>query len=357
MVLYSYLIRRLLRGYLVVLASIAALIWLLELLQMLEDAPNRGYGVLFAAWQATRAVPESLLDLMPVASVLATAWIIGMMNRDHELTAMRAFGLSLRRLSAVALVPGVLFGLTGLAVLQWATPVYYAEMDRLLGTRLGESGLWHGTHGLWMRDDERYLNVGGLHLGRTPQDVSIYHFDDQGRLEQRISAAQATILSPGEWSLEQVRIEHFLHDGRRRTEDYDRLIWDSFVTGQELERFLRSPASLPVTDLWGYVADIRARGLEYREYEMVLWRRLSLPLASIGMVLVAMGVAGPPRSRVFSIGIAAAIGIGLAYLLLAEVVALAGLTFTLPAMPMALAPVAVLIVAATLLLRRVDTRG
>jgi lipopolysaccharide export system permease protein len=354
MVLYVYLFRRLMRGYVVVLASLAALIWLLEMLQLLEQGTGRGYGVFVIAWQATRGIPESLVDLLPVASVLATAWVVGTLNRDHELTVLRAFGLSLQRLSAIALIPGLALGLAGLAALQWATPIFYDEMDRLVGTQLGESGLWHGTHGLWMRENGEYLNVGHLHLGRTPEDVRIYHFGDDGRLEQRIAAAEATILSPQEWRLEQVQIETFTRDGERDVQYRDGMMWRSFVTADQLERFLRSPASLPVTDLWLYVEDLRRRGLEFAEFEIVLWRRLVLPLASVAMALIAMGVAAPQRSRVVSIRVAAAIGIGLGYLLLAEVVTLAGLAFQLPAAPLALLPVLLLIAAAIWLLRRAD---
>jgi lipopolysaccharide export system permease protein len=353
MLLLGYLVHRLLRGYLVVLASMAALIWLLELLQLLEEAVG-GQGVVLSAWQATRAIPESLVDLLPLASVLATAWVVGTLNRDHELAAMRSVGLSLKYISLIALIPGFALGLAGLAAMQWATPVFYDEMDRLVGTRLGESGLWHGTHGLWIRENNAYLNVGQLHLGRTPQNLSIYQFDERGRLESRISAEAATILSENEWRLERVRVERFPADGGRSTLEEDELRWDSFLTGNELERFLRSPASLPVTDLWRYVSDLRTRGLEHAEYEMVLWRRLALPLASLGMVLLAMAVAGPHSSRIVSMRVPAAIGIGIAYQLFAELVVLAGLTFALPVIPTALLPVAVAVGAALWLLRHVD---
>jgi lipopolysaccharide export system permease protein len=354
MILVGYFVGRLVRGYLVVLGSIAALIWLLEMIQLLEGAPAGGYGAFLTAWQATRAVPESLVDLLPIASVLATAWVIGTMNRDHELTVMRAFGFSLQRISAVALIPGILLALAGLATLQWATPRFYAEMDRLVGTRLGDSGLWHGAHGLWMRENHEYLNVGGLHLGRAPVDVTIYHFDADGALTQRIHAPHATILSPREWRLEDVHIEVFRDNGERRTHHQDAYRWQSFIAPDELERFLRSPASLPVTDLWRYVADLRARGLDHVEYEMVLWRRLALLLASVGMVLIAAAIAGPQRSRVVGIRVAAAMAVGIGYQLLTELVTLAGLTFTLPVVPVALFPVLLLIAIALWLIWRSD---
>ncbi len=354
MVLAGYVIVRLLRGYLVVLLAIAALIWLLELLQLLEETPAGAYDLVVAAWRSTRGIPESLVDLLPVVTVLATAWVIGAMNRDSEIAVMRSFGLSLRYLSVLALFPGMVLGLAGLAALQWATPVFYAEMDRLVGTRLGDSGLWHGTHGLWIRDDGEFLNVSELHLGREPEDVSIYYFADGGRLERRITAERATILSPEQWRLEDVHIERFPVGGGRQVSTDSEMLWDSFLTGEELGRLLRSPASLPVTDLWRYVADLRMRGLETAEYEMVLWRRLALPLAGLGMVLIAMAVAAPPRSRAVSMGVASAIGLGLGYQLLTEVITLGALAFHLPVIPMALLPTLILILLAGTLLIRID---
>jgi lipopolysaccharide export system permease protein len=334
-----YLLMRLLRGYVVVGLSLAALLWLLEMLRLLERAGGGGMVVFELGWQAARVLPESMVDLLPVVVVLATSAVMGTLNRDQEITAMRAAGVPLARISLVALVPAAGLALLALAMLQWGTPLLYQGPTRIASSQLGEEGLWHPSHGIWLRQDRAFLNVATLELGRVPADLEIFEFDANGRLARQISAARARTDLPDGWHLEDAVVRTFPAAGGRELETVPDFLWRSFLSAAELELLLRPPASLPLTDLWQYLASLRAQQRDTSEFVLVLARRLVLPLACIGMALVAMAAAvATLRSSAASLRVGAAMAIGLGYHLLTEMFSFAALVAGWPVVPVAVLP-------------------
>lgn len=351
--LRAYLLRRLLQGYAVAGLSLAALLWLLELLQLLEHATGGGVVLFEIAWQAARILPESLIDLLPVVVIVATTAVMARMNRDEEITVMRASGVSLWRISAIALLPALGLALLALAVLQWATPALYQGPTRIAGSSLGDEGLWHPSHGIWLRHERAFVNVARLEFGQVPSGIGIFEFDDAGRLRRQISAERAYLDVQAGWLLEQAVVRNFTPAGERQIFHHRQFTWESFLSATEFELLLRPPASLPLTDLWKYLATLRAREQETGEFALVLARRMTLPLACLGMALVAMAAAVVSmRSRAASLRVAAAMALGLCYQLLAEMVAYGSLVLALPPAPVAILPPMLLVAFGAWLLRR-----
>lgn len=337
--LAEYVIGRLLGAYLLTFAALGALIWLLEVLQFLEEGVGDALGLLRIVLAALQTVPEGLIDLLPVVTVLATAAAMGGFQARSELTIMRAAGVSIWRLTGMALVPGLLIAGLALAALQWVTPMIQQGPERLIGASLGENGLWHPWHGLWVRQDDEFLNVQDLRLGRIPSGINVYRFDPAGRLEQHVEAESALIVGDGLWRLEQVRVRNYTSDAMTSDLRLEALDWPSFLPARQLELLLSPPASLALVDLWQYIAGLKSRGQDYAEFEMVLWRRLALPLSCLAMVLAAMATAAVPmKSRAVSVRLVAALTLGLGFQLLAELVAYLGLVLNWPVVLVALLP-------------------
>jgi lipopolysaccharide export system permease protein len=338
-ILASHLISRLLAGYLVAAIAIGSLLWLLEMLQQLEAGIAGSGGIVLIAFHSFLAVPEGLVDLLPVITVLATAAVMSGFQARNELTVMRASGVSIWRLTGVALVPGFAVAMLGLAALQWVTPMVHQGPERIIGASLGESGLWHPWHGLWVRQDNEFLNVQTLHLGRIPTEINLYEFADNGALMRHVHADQAMIESSGSWRMEGVRIRDFTQPDQAYFEEQEEWLWTSFLSARQLELLLSPPAGLALVDLWQYVDGLKQRNQEVAEFEMVLWRRLALPLACLGMVLAAMATSAVPlKSRAVSVRLVGALTLGLGFQLFGELMSYTGLVMNWPVAPVALGP-------------------
>lgn len=337
--LATYIIRRVLMSFLVATLAVGSLLWLLQMLDRLEEGLSGAMGIVVVALQSMLAVPEALIDLLPVITILATAAAMGGLQARNELTIMRAAGVSIWRVTGVVLIPGFGIALLALAALQWVIPNVQQGQERLLGESLGESGLWHPWHGLWVRQGNEFLNVQSLRLGRIPTEVDVYQFSAEGPLQRHISAEQALVEPDGRWRLEQAMVRNYTSERDQYATRHEELVWDSFLSARQLELLLRPPASLPLSDLWRYVKGLNERNQEGAEFEMVLWRRLALPLACLGMVLAAMATAAVPlKSRAVSVRLVAAMALGLGFQMLAEVGSYVGLVMSWPVPAVALTP-------------------
>lgn len=352
-ILREYIVGRLFGAYLVAALAIGGLLWLMEVLQYLEQGVGNLMDLIGILLGAAQGVPEGLIDLLPIIAVLATAAAMGGLQASSELTVMRAAGLSIWRLASIALIPGLLIALLALAALEWVTPRIQQSPERLIGASLGENGLWHPAHGLWVRQGDEFLNVNELRLGRIPTGINLYRFSAQGALQEHVEAASAVVLPDGAWQLEQVRIRDFRDPAPEPERQIAELSWDSFLSVRQLELLLSPPASLALSDLWAYVAGLKERGHESAEVDMMLWRRLSLPLASAAMVLAAMAAAAVPlKSRAASVRLVTAMILGLGFQMLAELASYIGLVMAWPVLPVAIGPPLLLMILACVLLQR-----
>ena len=340
--LQAYVIRNVVNAYGLAGFGIAGLFWLLELLERLESGVDGAWAVAYVAVESALSVPEAVIGLLPVISVLATAIAMGRLQTLSELNIMRVSGVSIWRLAGLAMVPGLVIAVMGLAVLQWGLPNLYQQPERIVGASLGESGLWHPEHGLWLRQDNQFLNVADLELGRFPVEIDIYRFSAEGQMAEHIAAKRGLVQVDGQWLLSDVITTQYQPDFSRV--ETERLLWSSFLSERQLGLLLNPPASLSLTDLWQYVAGLKAREQPHAEFELVLWQRLAMPLACVAMILAAMATAAVPlKSRVIGVRIVGALVLGLSFQLLTELGAYLGLLLNWPAVPVALGPPALLI--------------
>ncbi len=78
---------------------------------------------------------------------------------------------------------------------------------------------------------------------------------------------------------------------------------------------------------------------ENARFSLLFWRRMALPLACLGMGLIAVvAAASAPRSSRTALRAAIATGLGLGYQLLVELISFSGLAIGLPASTVALIP-------------------
>ncbi|MCA1778828.1 MAG: LptF/LptG family permease [Xanthomonadaceae bacterium] len=333
-----YLLSRLLKGYGVMLVAVGSVVWVTTLLELLgESGPGR--SALQGAIRALVQVPVNLIDLLPVIAVLATATVLSTMQAQRELIILRASGVSLLTITRMALAPGLGVAIAALVALQFLAPVLYQSPERIAGGGVGENTLWHPAHGLWVRSETEFMNVGRFELGQLPGKITIYNFDPiDGHLQSQILAEQA-IPGVDRWTLEEVTVKRVDRNSPDRITTFERYFWPSFLSERQLELFRQPPASLPLSDLWTYVQSLKQRDQDASEFELVFWRRVALPLAIIGMVLIATALAArPTKSRGVSVKVTAAIGVGLGYHLLAGMAGFFGLVANLSPVMVALVP-------------------
>lgn len=301
------------------------------LMPEIGDIGQGDYGFTSALVYVIYTIPRRAYFLFPTAAVIGTLMGLGQLAASSELTALRALGLSRRRLGlAVAMALAVL---TALMVINGETlaPWGQRQADSLKASARSPDLIVARYSGLWAREGNTFLNAGGgeerskdgenwLEL----QDVHLYEFDENGRLESIARAASAEH-RPGGWLLHDVKRTWFEQKSVTQTEAMEER-WESRLDDTALAASVIKPSGLTSAALRSSIQYRQRNGLDASEYEEPYWGRwfyafnvLALCLAAVPFAFGTLRSGGLGR-RLF-IGIVFALGF---WLLQTQFVRMAG---------------------------------
>ena len=288
------------------------------LMSEIDDIGKGSYSFSTALAYVAYTVPKRAYFLFPTAAVIGSLMGLGQLAASSELTALRALGLSRRRLGlAVAMSLAVL---TALMVLNGETlaPWGQRRADALKASAKSPDLIVAKYSGLWAREGNTFLNAGGgLERGKDGerwlelQDVHLYEFDDDGRLESIARAATAEH-RPGGWLMHNVKRTWFEPKSVTQTESMEER-WESRLDDTALAASVARPSALTSAALRSSIQYRQRNGLDASEYEEPYWGRWFYPFNVLALCLAAIPFAfGTLRSggigkRLF-IGIVFALG-------------------------------------------------
>jgi lipopolysaccharide export system permease protein len=325
----------------------------------LGDVGTGHYGFGSAVAVVALSIPRRAYMLFPTAAVIGALMGLGQLAASSELTALRALGLSRRRLSIA--VAGSLAVLTALMVVNGETLGPWGEKrgDSLKASAKSNDMIVAQYSGLWAREGDTFLNAQtGQERGKGGdrylelQGVRLYEFAKDGRLESIARASRAQHHSGG-WLLHDVRRTWFDQRSVSETEAMEEH-WASKLDETALAASISSPRYLPATELGRGIAYRKRNGLDASEYEEHYWGRWFYPLNVLALCLAAVPFAfGSLRSgglgkRLF-IGIVFALGF---WLVQTQFVKLAGVYKFDYRLAYLIPPAIMLAVSATLFRRR-----
>jgi lipopolysaccharide export system permease protein len=144
-------------------------------------------------------IPFVLVFALPMGMLTATLLVFGRFSADQELTAARAGGISLLGLIApILLVSVLLSGLTAWINLDLAPKARAAYKTLVLRTGVQQAAAFLVEDRFIDEFGGFVLYVGRKQQGTNLQDVLIYELGDDGRMQRRLHAAQAQLISDPE---------------------------------------------------------------------------------------------------------------------------------------------------------------
>lgn len=313
-----YVGRAVLGTVLLTWAVLLGLDLMLSLVGEFGDVGKGNYGVVQAVVYLGYSVPRRAYELFPYAAVVGALMALGQLGASSELTALRALGLSRRRLSVA--VAGALAVLTFVMVLSGETVGPWGERraNALKATAKSKDLIVARYSGLWAREGDVILNANGgeerdngtdrwLEL----HDVRLYEFGGDGRLKSlaRVKVAEHR---PDGWLLRDVTRT----DLQARSVVQTRVAeerWSSQLDVVALSAGIDKPRYFTSRDLRRAIDYRRRNDLDASDFEVFYWGRWFYPLNVLALCLAAMPFAfgtlrnGGVGKRIF-IGIVFALG-------------------------------------------------
>ncbi|HZH44622.1 MAG TPA: LPS export ABC transporter permease LptG [Lysobacter sp.] len=295
---------------------------MINLVGEVEDFGKGRYGFTLAVAYMAHTVPFRMYQLFPSAAVIGSLMALGQLAASSELTALRALGLSRRRISlTIALTLSALLGamvVNGETLAPWAQ----RRGDALKASAKSRDMIVAQYSGLWAREGEVILNANGGQEHEGPdgerwlelREVRLFEFHPDGRLKS-LAKVDVAEHREGRWRLRGVTRTHFAEKSVRQ-ERVGEESWQSRLDAVALTAGTDKPRYLTARKLREAIEYRERNGLDAGEMLEHYWGRWFYPLNALALVLAAVPFAfGTLRSgglgRRLFIGIVFALGFGM----------------------------------------------
>ncbi|WP_203415203.1 LPS export ABC transporter permease LptG [Pseudoxanthomonas suwonensis] len=288
-----YIGRVVLASVLLTWAVLVGLDVVLALSGQLGDLGKGSYDFPTALAVVAYSVPRRAYTIFPYAAVIGSLLGLGQLAGTSELTALRALGLSRRRLSIS--VAAALVLLTGLMVVTGETlaPWGQRQADQLKLAAKNNNVAMARYSGLWAREGDTFLNAidgqerveGGQRVLEL-RDVRLYEVGEEGEVRS-LTRAGLVVHDANGWQLRDVRRVAFTGAGAVE-ETAEEQKWDSELDANALAAGVTRPRNLSASDLQASIEYRRRNGLDARDYEDTYWSRWFYPLNVLALCLAAV---------------------------------------------------------------------
>ena len=258
--------------------------------------------------------PLLISRVIGFAVLFSTLFCLGALTRTHEITAIRAGGITVQRIALPLLILSLIVCALNFLWNEALVPVFAHNAQTIYKTEIKNKQQQSllGTHDIWIRAENSFINIDNFDpRTNVLENVTVFllnrDFSLRGLLE--IPRAQYTqkgwtVTGGSEWSL--------LADGKMVQRETTTTLPLS-ETPKDLQLLARDAEEFTFFDLQKQIADMKAKGIDTTYYEVDLQTKLALPFISPLMVLLAIPFAIKRKmtgSLSLSFGIAMLIAFG-----------------------------------------------
>jgi LPS export ABC transporter permease LptG len=257
-------------------------------------------------------------DIAPILVLVTTLITFSLLSRTSEVTACKALGVSLYRLSLPALAWALLVVVLSVVLQSGVLPASNERVaqlkDRIRGREAART---------YRRADRQWLFGRGRYIynylrydpeGQSLQRLQVFDFDERHRLRRRLVTDRATYVGEA-WKFE---------NGWARTFDgveppgYSRFEEPKIVRYPETPDYfdseIRPPEQMRYRELERYVRDLQDSGQAVPELLVELYDKIAYPVVSLVMALVGLPFAFRLGRQGALYGIGVSVLLGMAFL-------------------------------------------
>jgi len=243
-------------------------------------------------------IPDISFKLAPFAALMASLLAISLLNKNHEITAMRSCGFSLLHitapfLSVAVLTTLVLFGFTAVLI-----PLGNAKAEQIKTVSIQKKPqpLAFTAENLWLRiQNNTIMNVKQVSPDGTQlQSIRLYRLDSEFQLNQ-VLVANAVDYSGTGWILKGVVQRTMTRNGPVQITQQDHLPLELSLTPDDLKTWISlEPEHMTLSQLWDHIQHLRNEGHNITRFLTDYWGRIAFCFVTLIMTIlgVSLGLRG-----------------------------------------------------------------
>ncbi|HXE17991.1 MAG TPA: LPS export ABC transporter permease LptG [Castellaniella sp.] len=298
-----YIAREIYRSTTIILVALVGLFMFFALIEGLDQVGRR-LTLLNLFYLQALDLPNHLYELLPIGLLIGSVLALAGLAQRHELTILRASGVSgLRLLATLWLITLPL--VAGAYVLsEYITPAADLQGSESRLALLGRTEGGRLSSGYWFKESDaqggdRIINIHTLNGQGHVAGITLYEFNRDDTLRS-FTQAKAGQFSQGRLDLHdltetriQPRPTSALADAHVPKDPIatvvrlsDRSIRTTLTPERLIARIL-TPERMAIYDLLDYIHYLKANHLQTDRQEVALWRKIAYPFTLLVMMTIA----------------------------------------------------------------------
>lgn len=204
-VLNTYMAKEILKGSLLAVLFLLTFYNLFTFSDELKNLGKGGYGLKEIVLYLALTSPRVIYELVPASALLGSLFILGAMANNRELIAMQAAGLSVPGIIRAVMTAGVILMIASIVIGEYIAPAAERKAQLIKSLGLHDSIKIRADYGIWLRDQNKFINVRRIEENGDLADISIYNLNEHRRLTSELHAEQASFLGNNRWQMNQIR--------------------------------------------------------------------------------------------------------------------------------------------------------
>lgn len=286
-----------------VVLAFLAMFFFFDLLDEMSDVGRQFGDVTYNIWHALLSVslglPNHLYELLPIAVLIGSIFVMARFAQSSEFTIMRTSGLGPWLALRTMLTLGACFVILTVAVGDYIAPAAERIALTAKAKYLGKTSTV-GSTGAWLKEKNKgntlAVNVRAVRADGALTKVRIFEFDTQGRMVLQIHADSGQVLEDADiWMLNNAQLTRFQYTDNAGTEaaqltreNSSTLQWPSSISSEMLVAAVHKPDRMPTVELFQFIQHLKANDQSAQKYEIEFWRKVFYPLSCLVMVVLAL---------------------------------------------------------------------
>ncbi len=360
-VLQRYLAGEIIRSVLFVLIAFLSLFAFFDLISELQSVGKGGYKLQHAFIYILLGMPGYAYELIPIAALIGTIYVLAQMASRSEFTIMRISSMSTSMAAGILAKIGLIFVVATFVFGEFISPKASEFAEKLKLRVQGTSVSQEFRSGLWAKDvlreggvsgraiGSRFLNVRDVNTNGQLQRLRIYEFDLDFRMTALIQASHGDYQGNNIWRLSEVSETRFPAPSAQgsltdvasglSTRTLPNMDMVSEITPNILAVLFADPDRMSAVDLAAYARHLEENKQRAERYEIAFWKKIFYPFAVFVMMALALPFAYLHfRSGGVSLKIFTGIMIGVSFQLVNNLFSHLGMLNTWPPFATAVLP-------------------
>ena len=288
-ILDRYIVKEVMSFVALAVAALTIMLIMQTLFELMDMLINKKVAWPYIVKLLAYRLPAFLVVTFPISLLASSELAIGRLSTDGEITAMRAGGISLRRIMIPFLIAALAISILAFIINDYIVPEANHISQNIIREIVLKKGPPNIRRNVFFRDAEnRYFYINRLdEANMIMQDIMVYEMTRE-RFPRMITAKAGKWVIDT-WKLSNGAIYNYDEDGKITYEmSFETL---DIMVKEDLQKFFtnqRTPQEMSSKELRQQIDILQLAGADTKNFEVDFYMKYSIPFS--GLIFVLLGV-------------------------------------------------------------------